>query len=337
MTSTRPSGRPSTDGGVPPTSRRSARQQRIASRESSRALARASTHGGGGGGLRSLAIFSGAAVLVAVVVIGAALLLTGGGGSATGADLPTPNAPQPSQMTLASVPMNGVTLGDPNAAHTIDVWEDFQCPHCRDFTLDIEPEIIQNYVANGDAKLVWHDWIVIDTLVGGTESRDAANAAQCANDQGKFWTYHDWLFTNQFSEASGAFSKARLKTIGQMIGMPDLSKFDSCVDSGTHNAEVTAEGAQHPSAATGTPTVVVDGTLLSGYDYATVSDALNTALGITPSPSVSASASASASATATPTVTPAASGSVAATESAAPSASPVASPSPSPSPTAAAS
>jgi protein-disulfide isomerase len=140
--------------------------------------------------------------------------------------------------------------------------------------------------------------------VGGTESLDAANAARCANDQNMFWPYHDWLYTNQYLEASGAFTKDRLKSIAKQAGIPDLTKFDTCVDSGTHNAEVQAE--THPNDATGTPSIYVDGgSVLAGSDYATIAAALDKALGVTPSPSVGASASASAGATATPTATPA--------------------------------
>lgn len=321
MSSNRPNGRPTSGSGVPPTSRRSARQQRIANREANKAVARASTRGGGGG-INSLLIYSAAAVVIAVVVIGAALLLTGGGSKNAGSPDFTPNPPVGSGVTPSGIPENGRTLGDANAPHTIDLWEDFQCPNCRDFTVDIEPQLVANYVATGKAKMVFHDFIVIDGNVGGTESLDAANAARCAEDQGEFWPYHDWLYTNQYSEGSGAFSKDRLKLIGQLMGIPDLNKFDSCVDNGTHNSEVKSESASHPSAATGTPTILVDGQLQTTYDYATVSAALDTALGVTPSPSTSASATASASAAPTESESP--------TESApAESASPTPSPSPS--------
>jgi protein-disulfide isomerase len=250
-------------------------------------------------------MYSAAAVVIAIFVVGAALFLTAGKSNTLGPDT-TPNPPVGSAVTDVGVAQNGRTLGKTDAKHTIDVWEDFQCPNCRNFTLSIEPQLVANFVAKGDVKLVYHDFIVIDTNTGGHESLDAANAARCAGDQGKFWDYHDWLFTNQFGEGSGAFTKDRLKMIGQMMGGLDLSKFNSCVDNGTHNADVQTESAAHPSSATGTPSIVVDGTLTTSYDYSTVSDALDKTLGITPTPSVpaSASASASAAATATPASTP---------------------------------
>jgi protein-disulfide isomerase len=236
------------------------------------------------------------AVAIAAIVIAGAFILTNQGKAK-----PPPgslNAPVGSALTPKSIPASGLTLGNADAKHTIDVYSDFQCPYCRDFSVDTEPQVVANYVATGKAKLVWHDLVIIDKNVGGTESLDAANAARCAYDQGMFWPYHDWLYANQYSEGSGAFSKDRLKTVGQMVGIPDLNKFNSCVDSGTHNTDITNESAA--SGYTSTPTILVDGTVLSGFDYGTISAALDTALGVTPSPSAGASASASSAPTATP-------------------------------------
>jgi protein-disulfide isomerase len=301
MTSNRPSGRPSSGGGVPPTSRRSARQQRLAQREANRSLARASTHGSGGSN-GPLMMYTIIAVAVAVVVIAGAFILTNQ--SKAKVPLTAPNAPVGSALTPASIAANGFTLGDANAKHTIDIYEDFQCPYCRDFTIDTEPQVIANYVATGKAKLVWHDLVIIDSKTGGTESLDAANAARCAEDQGKFWPYHDWLYTNQYSEGSGTFSKDRLKTIGKQVGIADLNKFNSCVDGGTHNSDVSAASSASLAAGySSTPTIVVDGTATASFDYATVSAALDKVLGVTPSPSVGASSSASTGPTVSPTPT----------------------------------
>jgi protein-disulfide isomerase len=186
----------------------------------------------------------------------------------------------PDVLTPSSIPTNGRTLGNANAPHTIDVYEDFQCPLCKNFTTDIQPVVVANYVATGKAKLVFHDFLVIDQNIGGTESLDAANAATCAADQGKFWPYHDWLFANQHTEGSGAFSKDRLKAIAAAAGIPDLTAFNSCVDNGSHNAEITAEQSQMPLDVLGVPAITIDGgAVLNSYDYATISAALNQVLG----------------------------------------------------------
>jgi protein-disulfide isomerase len=296
MTSNRLNGRPSSGSSAPPTSRRSARQQRLANREANRALSRASTRGSSGGGGGSIMLYTALAVVVGIIVIGGAFLLTNQ--SKPKQALGTPFPPTGSMVTTTSIPTSGRTLGNANAPHTIDLWEDFQCPNCEVFTRDFEPQILANYVANGKVKIVYHDLLVIDSNAGGTESLDAANAAWCASDQNMFLPYHDWLFANQYSEASGAFTKDRLKSIGQLLGIKDLNTFNSCVDGGKHNGDVNAEGGKAPT--NSTPTVVVDGTPTQAYDYATVSAALDKALGITPSPSVSATPSPTATTTVAP-------------------------------------
>ena len=300
MTSNRPSGRTPSGSGTPPTTRRSARQQRLANRQANRALARAGTRGGNDSG-GSLMLYTVVAIVIAVAVIGGALYLTGQGKAKQ--PLGSPYAPVGSAITPTSIATNGLTLGNADAKHTIDIYEDFQCPVCRDFTVDTEPQVIATYVQTGMAKFVFHDFLVIDNNTGGTESLDAANAARCASDQGKFWVMHDWLYANQYSEASGAFTKDRLKAIGKMVGLADLTKFNTCVDQDTHVTEIQAE--KIPAGVSGTPTMIVDGgTPFSPGDYASASAALNKAFGISPSPSVSASPSSSPTLTPTPTPAP---------------------------------
>jgi protein-disulfide isomerase len=317
MTTNSPAGRPSSGNSAPPASRRSARQQRLANREANRNLNRAATRGSSGSN-GSLLLYTIAAIVIAAIVVVGALLLTNQ--STAKQTLGSPNAPVGSAITPVTITTNGLTLGNADAKHTIDLWEDFQCPGCRDFTVETEPQVVANYVQTGKAKLVWHDFLVIDSSTGGTESLDSANAARCAADQGMFWTYHDWLYANQYAEGSGAFTKGRLKTIGQQAGIKDSTKFNTCVDSGTHNADVQAEQSQIPAGSTGTPTMIIDGGApFTPGNYATVSAALDQALGVTPSPSVGASAAPSApagpAATAVPSATVVPSVSVRATPS----------------------
>ncbi|HEX7492439.1 MAG TPA: thioredoxin domain-containing protein [Candidatus Limnocylindrales bacterium] len=298
MTSKAPGEHSTAGSSQPPTIRRSARQQRLRNREANRALARAGTRGSSGSG-SPLMLYTLGALVIAAVVIGAAFWWTSQ--PKAKAPLHAPIAPAGSAVTSSSIPENGMTLGQADAKHTIDVYEDYQCPNCRDFTVDVEPQVVANYVANGRAKLVWHDFIVIDGNTGGTESLDAANASHCANDQGQFWLMHDWLYANQYGEGSGAYTKDRLKAIGKAAGIKDLTKFNTCVDAGSHNEEIANETL--PDGAKGTPSIAIDGALLATFDYATVSAALDKALGVTPSPSVSPSSSPSSS----PSVSPASS------------------------------
>jgi protein-disulfide isomerase len=277
-------------------------------------------------------LWTAAAIVVGAVVIGGAFLLTQKPGSGS-----VPSPITPGVLTPADIPQNGTTLGLSDAKVTIDLWSDFRCTACFAFTVgsDTETKLLNNYVRTGKAKLVYHDLIVVDLIQGHegeTESRDAANAAICAADQGKFWLFHDWLFANQSAgENPGYFTIDRLVQIGQLSGM-DMSKFKPCVEQGSHLDQVKAELDQFhavaPNAKLATPTVLVGGAVVSDPSYQNIAAAIDAALtGASPSPSASASASPSASVAASASASPSASASATASVSASASATPTAKPS----------
>jgi protein-disulfide isomerase len=321
MTDNRPTGRQKAPGkNVPPTSRRSARQQRLANREANRVLAKASTHGSSGGS-NMLLIGSTVAIVAVMAIIAGVWFLT--------RPAPFSEAPiAPGLVTPSGIPSNSTTLGQANAPVTIDLYGDFRCSACFNFTAGQEPQLVQNYVSPGKAKLVWRNFLTIDSLQQGvTESRDAANAALCAADQGKFWTLHDWLFANQSADESpGAFTQDRLLTIGKNAGL-DTAKYDPCVQQGSHLSAIQAEQTSKPAGITGTPAIFVNGKQIQGPvnpntgdptvpDYATIAAAIDAALNPSASPAASGSVSPSASAS------PSTAASTAPTPSASPSASP---------------
>jgi protein-disulfide isomerase len=191
----------------------------------------------------------------------------------------------PAVTTPTDIPSSERTLGDPKAPVTVDVWGDFRCAICFDFAVFRQPQLVDDYVRPGKVKLVYHDLIVIDgNQQGVTESRDAAAAAMCAADQGEFWTYSDWLWANQSpSESPGAFTIDRLIEIGRQAGLEpkvDMTIFEACVRDGNHTADVEAWQQAIPSGATGAPTVLVNGQLLSSGlpSYADLKAAIDAAL-----------------------------------------------------------
>ncbi|HEX7496196.1 MAG TPA: thioredoxin domain-containing protein, partial [Candidatus Limnocylindrales bacterium] len=320
----RPTGRQKAPGkNAPPTSRRSARQQRLANREANRALAKASTHGSSGGS-HLLLIGSTVAIVAVMAIIAGVWFVTR---PAPFSEAPIP----PGLVTPSGIPSNSTTLGQANAPVTIDLWGDFRCTFCFNFTAVQEPQLVQNYVSTGKAKLVWHDFTVVDNLQSGvTESRDAANAALCAADQGKFWTMHDWLYANQSTDESpGAFTQDRLLTIGKDAGL-DTTKYNPCVQQGNHLSAIQAEQTSKPAGIQGTPSILVNGKQIQGPadasgnatvpDYPTIAAAIDAVLNPSASPAASGSVSPSASASAS--TVPSTAPSTAPTPSASPSASP---------------
>src|SRR5215207_9426770 len=127
-------------------------------------------------------------LMIAVMVIGALLIVVA---------LILPKT-KPATEIVIPEPLNrptadGLTLGDPNAPAKIEVFEDFQCPACKKFTETIEPVVLSELVQTGKAYYVFHNYPFLDRNSATKESHDAANAGLCANDQGKFWEYHDIL------------------------------------------------------------------------------------------------------------------------------------------------
>src|SRR5512135_1869468 len=113
----------------------------------------------------------------------------------------------------------GNTLGDANAPVTLEVYADFQCPVCGQFDRGTLKQIEEKYVNTGKVRIVFNHFAFI-----GDESTRAAEASECANEQGKFWQYADTLFNNQAGENQGAFADDKLAGFAQQIGL-DMTKY----------------------------------------------------------------------------------------------------------------
>ena len=94
------------------------------------------------------------------------------------------------------------------------MYEDFQCPFCGKFDRESEQMVRNTYVADGRVKFVYRDFAFL-----GPESIKAAEAARCAGDQGKFWEYHDYLFSHQNGENQGGFADPKLKSFAVGLGL----------------------------------------------------------------------------------------------------------------------
>ncbi|MEK7327652.1 MAG: thioredoxin domain-containing protein [Chloroflexota bacterium] len=175
---------------------------------------------------------------------------------------------------------DGSAIGSPDARVTLMIFEDFQCPICRRFTEDIEQRIFVEYVYTGRIRFDYRHFIVIDGNVGGTESRQAAEASECAAEQGWFWPYHEMLFTNQTGEGVGDFLDNRLKAFAVDLGL-DESQFNSCFNSSKYSNVINGDiAAARQSGISGTPTLIVPGSApLSGaQDYSVYKQAIDAAL-----------------------------------------------------------
>lgn len=178
--------------------------------------------------------------------------------------------------------IQGNSMGDPNAPVKIIEYSDFQCPYCKQFSDTTEQGIIDNFVATGKVYFTFRsmgNFISRNIGLGGTESRDAAEAAYCASDQGKFWEYKDILFANSLGEDEGYFARVRLEKMAEAIGL-DLTQFNDCMDSEKYRDRVEQDGIDGQAAGiTGTPSFLINGKLVVGAQpYSTFQAEIEAAL-----------------------------------------------------------
>ena len=144
------------------------------------------------------------------------------------------------------------SIGSKDAPITMVEFEDFQCPFCK-ASEDTVKKVRAKY---GDKVRVVH---MDFPLSFHSHSMDAANAARCANDQGKFWQFRDTLFVNQ-----GKLAPEDLKATAKTLGM-NTTQFNECLDKGKHADEIKKDlAAGEKSGVDGTPGFFINGRPLVG-------------------------------------------------------------------------
>ena len=164
-------------------------------------------------------------------------------------------------------------MGDPAAPVSLVEWSDYQCPYCGTFARDVQPLLVSNYVATGKVRFEFRDFAFL-----GPKSVLAAEAADCAMDQGKFWQFHDTLYASQGAENSGAFSVPRLNEMAAEMGL-DTSRFSECLSSGSYREQVLAireDGVQ--GGVDATPSLFVNGRRITYQGWDSLQSAIATAL-----------------------------------------------------------
>jgi protein-disulfide isomerase len=177
-------------------------------------------------------------------------------------------------------PHGGALVGDANAPVTITEYGDFQCPVCGELHQLWEPTLEQ-LIQQGKVKFEFVGLEYLDR--GTTESLRSASAAVCAADAGKFLDYYNALYNGQSrTENSGFLTNEQLLSFGRSVGLTDPT-FARCVNSGRYTGLVTKNtDAASQRGVTGTPTVLVDGKVISNSvaaDPARLTDAVNQAAG----------------------------------------------------------
>ena len=171
-------------------------------------------------------------LIIAVIAIGGIAALT----YASTRSNAEANA-SPVDTTLPKVASQGYVMGSPTAPLEITEFGDFECPACGRFAVITEPDIRKNFIDSGKVR-----WRFIDyPLPMHRNTWQASRAAACADEQGRFWPFHDLLYENQDrwnSEATDNPDKL-MKEYGRQLGL-DAKQFDQCVDSKKYQAKIQA-------------------------------------------------------------------------------------------------
>ena len=125
--------------------------------------------------------------------------------------------------------------------------------------MSVLPPIEEEFVSTGQVKVQARP-----IAIRGEESSLSAQAAECANDQGRFWDFHDTLYANQRGENKGAFSRENLKRFAEALEL-DTAAFDSCLDSGKYASKVGDDTERaRQMGVTSVPTIFVNGRVVAG-------------------------------------------------------------------------
>jgi len=166
---------------------------------------------------------------------------------------PKDTADQPSKKIAGSVnfdiPAFAGFLGDESASISIVEFGDYQCPFCKRMFDQTEPQLMQEYVMSGKAKFYFLDFVIV-----GPDSLTLAEGAWCADEQGKYYQYHDYVYSNQGDENSGWGTPEKVKSFARDLGL-DVEEFSLCLDSKKYEPRVQQLTALAQGlGSTGTPT-----------------------------------------------------------------------------------
>lgn len=203
-----------------------------------------------------LLLLGGAVLAAAVLAVILIVVATGGGGSS---DTTTSATTASSAATLTGIPQHGITLGKPSAPATLTVFEDPQCPFCRDWNVGALPSVIDQFVRAGRVKLVYQGIEII-----GPNSLTGLRAIYAAGSQNKLWQMVDALYARQGQENSGWITAAVIKEAATESHADDAAILAAMNSEAVTNELKAAAGHANAVGLRGTPTFILEKPLSAG-------------------------------------------------------------------------
>jgi len=197
------------------------------------------------------------AVFLAIVAVVVLIVVNSSGG---GGDPSNLEGVAEIEAELEGIPQRGLVLGDPRAKVELVEYGDLQCPVCKQYADQILPQVIENQVENGQAKIAFRNFAIL-----GPESETAAAAALAAGAQGRGWNYLELFYRNQGQEHSGYIDDDFLAAVAKGAGVENIADWEAERKSKKLTAEVAASFAEAERLGlTGTPSFAVQGPSTDG-------------------------------------------------------------------------
>jgi protein-disulfide isomerase len=200
-----------------------------------------------------------AAAFLAIVVV--AVLVVVSQGQNSGGDTNIENVAEVEQ-NLADIPQSKLTLGKPTAKVKLVEFGDLQCPVCRDFAVNVLPELISNKVRTGEAQIEFRNFPIL-----GPESETAAAAAVAAGEQNRGWNFLELFYKNQGIENTGYVTADFLTSVAEAAKVGDIPRWNREREDAAAEGEVSRSTVEAERLGFGgTPSFAIEGPGTKGLE-----------------------------------------------------------------------
>lgn len=192
------------------------------------------------------------------IIVAVALILVGLIAIPTAQEANTPVGEFVQVTPISPASADGTAVGDPESKVVIQIFEDFRCTACTYYSKNIEPQVIEEIIEEGKAYYVFHQYPFMDDSSVYNDSDNAAQAAECAAEQNRFWEFKEMLFAN-VNHVDGEFSDIRLAAFAEALDL-DTDQFEACYQEKRYQDKINEDLALGKKMGiTGTPTIFING------------------------------------------------------------------------------
>lgn len=209
---------------------------------------------------RLLQLGAGAVFLAIIAVV--VVIVVAGSSSSSGGEAENLVEIKQVDSLLSGIPQSKLVLGKPSAPVELIEYGDLQCPICKEYSEEFLPSIIEKQVRNGEAKIIFRNFTIINE-----ESIPAGQAAIAAGAQGRGWNYIELWYRNQGEERSGYVTNEFMESIAKGAAVPNMAAFNKERKTKETKEEVTRTFEQAQTLGfEGTPSFAIKGPGSNGLE-----------------------------------------------------------------------